>query len=355
MSQHYVQKIAPALMQNPKSETNGNVNYTFTVGKLDAGIAILIGERASLIEFPSLLLPDGVKLGSVVDICVKRNETEEQNKREEFVSLQDDILQMYGLNSPTPPVLRLRNATQTTLSLEWDPLQLANAKLLSLDIVRNGQRIAKIPNPLSATSTKLSGLALNTKYTIQLVLCTSAGIFSSEELLTQTHTIYDLSGIHVCLGMIRDAALRDATKEVVQAIDAHWSDQLLIETTHLVCTEEPTRGAPDADMQRVYAKAQQLSIPMVQPHWVFAMVNIGSYYLDKIPPNAMRVKERIRKAKLHDELREEGREVATPETEAPLPPLPSEAEALSHEMDEEQSEAELPADSSAEHDALFGQ
>lgn len=62
--------------------------------------AILIGERASLIEFPALLLPQGVTLGSVVDIRVTRNDGEEQKHREEFVALQDDILQMYGINSP---------------------------------------------------------------------------------------------------------------------------------------------------------------------------------------------------------------------------------------------------------------
>ena len=39
---------------------SSNEGYTFTVGKLDAGVAILIGERASLIEFPSVLLPRGL-------------------------------------------------------------------------------------------------------------------------------------------------------------------------------------------------------------------------------------------------------------------------------------------------------
>lgn len=61
----------------------------------------MIGERASLIEFPSLLLPRGVTLGSVVDIQVTRNEADEQKKREEFIGLQDEILQVYGVNSPS--------------------------------------------------------------------------------------------------------------------------------------------------------------------------------------------------------------------------------------------------------------
>lgn len=92
-------------------------SYTFTVGKLGMYMdltlkmqasyvlmltqAILIGERASLIEFPSVLLPRGISLGSVVDIRVARNEEEEQRKRAEFIGLQDDILQKFGIHAPS--------------------------------------------------------------------------------------------------------------------------------------------------------------------------------------------------------------------------------------------------------------
>jgi hypothetical protein len=44
--------------------------YTFTVGKLDAGMAILLGDRANLIEFPSILLPPNTTAGSIVNIMV---------------------------------------------------------------------------------------------------------------------------------------------------------------------------------------------------------------------------------------------------------------------------------------------
>ncbi|KAI3618515.1 hypothetical protein CBS9595_002878 [Malassezia furfur] len=304
------------------------VNYTFTVGKLGTCAAhqtrasyastltqaILIGERASLIEFPALLLPHGVQVGSVVDIRVTRNDAEEQQQREAFVALQDDILQMYGINSPArtslpyaAPALRLRNVTQTTLTLEWDPLQLANADLHSLDIVRNGQRIAKVPRPLHTTSTKLSGLAMDTDYTIQLVLYTSAGTFASDELRTHTHTIQDTSGIHVCFGAIDDARLRAAAEDVLAGLGGQWSEQIQVDTTHLITTHAP-RGPADTPDARVYAKAQQLSIPIVQPHWLFAcadehryvarscsMVNISGYYVDVMAPNAVQVKERLAK------------------------------------------------------------
>lgn len=273
----------------------------------------MIGERASLIEFPALLLPQGVQVGSVVDIRVTRNDAEEQQQREAFVALQDDILQMYGINSPArtspphaAPSLRLRNVTQTTVTLEWDPLQLANADLHSLDIVRNGQRIAKVPRPLHTTSTKLSGLAMDSDYTIQLVLYTSAGTFASDELRTHTHTIEDTSGIHVCFGAIDDARLRAAAEDVLTTLGGQWSEQIQVDTTHLVTTHAP-RGADTHDA-RLYAKAQQLSIPIVQPHWLFAcadehryverscsMVNISKYYVDVMAPNAVQVQERLAK------------------------------------------------------------
>lgn len=74
--------------------------FTFTVGKLDAGMAILIGDRASQIEFPSLLLPQECTTGSVVRISVSRNQKEEQRKKREFDALQDDVLEMFGRRTP---------------------------------------------------------------------------------------------------------------------------------------------------------------------------------------------------------------------------------------------------------------
>ncbi|WFC97315.1 hypothetical protein MYAM1_000025 [Malassezia yamatoensis] len=263
--------------------------------------AILIGERASLIEFPSLLLPQGISVGSVVNILVTRNEEEEQKKKEDFVSLQDDILQMYGINSPSPPTLRLRNITQTTVTLEWDPLQLANADLHSLDIVRNGQRIAKVPRPLSTTSTKLSGLSMDAEYTIQLVLYTSAGTFASDEIRTRTHSIQDTSGIHACIGYIDDPILLQATKDIINSLGAHWTDNIQIDTTHLITSHAPSSDASISEEAKIYDKAQQLSIPIVQPYWLFAcendkrMVNISGYYVDTLAPNATQVKEGLAK------------------------------------------------------------
>ena len=172
-------------------------------------------------------------------------------------------------------MLRIRNVTQTTMSLEWDPLEIANADLHSLDILRDGQRIAKIPHPLTNLSTKLSGLSMETDYKIQLVMYTSSGTFVSDEVHAKTHSIRDLSGINACLGTIPDARLLEATKEVLEAVGAHYTTKITIDTTHLLCASVPT---PENEEQaRIYSKAEQLTLPIVQPHWVFACQEAGRY------------------------------------------------------------------------------
>ncbi|THU90402.1 hypothetical protein K435DRAFT_728390 [Dendrothele bispora CBS 962.96] len=272
-------------------------SFTFTVGKLDAGMAILLGERAHLIEFPSVLLPPGTTAGSIVNIAVHQNHAEEKRRDTEFWSLQKDILEEFGVAAPEPPKLQLRNVTQTSVTLEWPTVKLASAKLRSLDIYRNGQRLAAIPSPMTNTSTKLSGLDINTEYSFQLVLRTTAGTFPSNIIKVHTHTMEDTSGISVCFGNVQDETLLDTAKMALREMKAKWSDRIQIDTTHFVCTTPAATpngaqasgnvgGAPGVEYQR----ALQLSIPVVTPYWILAchserrMMAIAPYYLGAEPP-----------------------------------------------------------------------
>jgi hypothetical protein len=156
-------------------------------------------------------------------------------------------------------------------------VQLATAKLRSLDIYRNGQRLAAIPSPLTNTSTKLSGLDINTEYSFQLILRTTAGTFSSNVIRVRTHTMTDTSGICVCFGNVQDVLLLENAKIALREMRAKWSDKIQIDTTHFVCTTPAATpsgaqatgsvgGAPGVEYQR----ALQLSIPVVQPQWILA-------------------------------------------------------------------------------------
>jgi hypothetical protein len=277
--------------------TRAQDSFTFTVGKLDAGMAILLGDRAHLIEFPSILLPPGATTGSIVNIAVHQNVAQERKRDHEFWSLQEDILETFGSHSPENPQLEVRNVTQTSVTLEWPPIKLATAKLRSLDIYKNGQRLASIPNAHNNYSTKLSGLSVDTQYSFQLLLRTSAGTYPSNLIRVRTHTIADTSGISVCFANVTDSVLLENAKLALKEMRAKWSDKIQIDTTHFVCTTpavtpsgaQPTGGvaaAPGAEYQR----ALQLSIPVVQPQWILAchsekkMVPISGYYLGVTPP-----------------------------------------------------------------------
>ena len=172
---------------------------------------------------------------------------------------------------------QLRNITQTSVTLEWPRLELATAKLRSLDLYRDRQRVAAIPSPMTNTSTKVSGLQLDTEYSFQLVLRTTAGVYPSNLLHVRTHTMTDTSGISVCFGTVEDEVLLENAKVALREMGAKWSDKIQIDTTHFVCTTPAaTPSGANATNSIVtgpgveYQKALQLSIPVVQPQWILA-------------------------------------------------------------------------------------
>ncbi|KAL1605409.1 hypothetical protein SLS60_004958 [Paraconiothyrium brasiliense] len=232
-----------------------------------------------LIEFPSILLPPDISSGSIVDIEVTRNAEKESDEAAKFHALQSNIFRTFGQREPSAPVLRCRNATQTSVVLEWDPIDIATAELRSLTLYRNGSKAGTIPRPTEVHSTKLSGLAVDTEYVFHLVLRTSAGTFSSDKLKVQTHKMTDLSGITITPGHM-PAALRESLQRDVEEIGAKIVDTVRIDTTHFVCTEG--RGP-------AWEKAVENNIPVVVPDWVKGckrdgrIVGVRGYYLNADP------------------------------------------------------------------------
>lgn len=176
-------------------------------------------------------------------------------------------------------MLRLRNATQTSLVLEWDPVDLATASLKSLSLYRNGSKAGSIPRPLETRSTKISGLAIHTEYSFHLVLRTTAGTYQSEKLTCRTHKMTDLSGITVTAGVLPPPQ-KEALASALDRIGGRLIDTVRIDTTHFVCTEG--RGP-------LWEKAVEMNIPVVVPEWVDAcesegtIVSVRGYYLNADP------------------------------------------------------------------------
>ncbi|CZR51548.1 probable chitin biosynthesis protein CHS5 [Phialocephala subalpina] len=252
---------------------------SLTVGKVDAGVAVLLTQDKRLIEFPSILLPPNISSGSIVDITVARNITSEQKSQAAFHALQDAIYSSFGESEPAAPILRCRNATQTSVVLEWDPIETATAECISLSLFRNGQKAGNIPRPTAMQSTKISGLAVDTEYTFHLVLRTSAGTYSSEKVVVKTHKMTDLSGITVTPGIL-PSQLKESLTKAIERIGAKIAPTVRIDTTHFVTTEG--RGMD-------WEKAVEMNIPVVRPEWVEGcerggrIVGVRQYYLDADP------------------------------------------------------------------------
>ena len=236
------------------------------------------------IEFPSILLPNTITSGSIVDITVSRNLDSERSSKASFASLQSSILQTYGLSSPSPPILRCRNATQTSIVLEWDKLELATSSFRSLSLFRNGAKAGNIPFQPGGKrevvlSTKISGLAVDTEYVFHLVLRTTGGTYTSEKLAVRTHKMTDLTGITVTPGVL-DPQILSSLHTAVDRIGGKVADTVRIDTTHFVCTEG--RG-------REWERAMEMNIPVVRPEWVEGceregrIVGVRAYYLNADP------------------------------------------------------------------------
>lgn len=165
--------------------------------------------------------------------------------------------------------------------LEWDPIELATADLISLSLYRNGNKVGSIPRPLAMHSTKISGLAVDTEYDFHLVLRTTAGTWPSEHVRVRTHKMTDLSGITITPGILQPPSLREQLARAVERIGARIVDGVRIDTTHFVTTEG--RGL-------AWEKAVEMNIPVVRPEWVAAceqsgrILGVTKFYLDALQP-----------------------------------------------------------------------
>lgn len=243
------------------------VEVSLTVGKLDASLAVLLTKDHHLIEFPTILLPNGVKGGSIVKIKCEHDLDTELQEKKRFQTIQDEIFSMFGKNVPKPPRLGVRNVTQTSCVLQWEPLDLGTASFKSLVLYRDDAKLFSVPNPLSNRTTKLSGLAIDKQYTFQLRLDTTAGVFLSDKIDVTTHKMTDLSGINVCVQDIapNDQFTLDDINEALKNMGAHSPahTKMRVDTTHYITTRE-NKENPE------FMRANEMNVPIIRPEWLKA-------------------------------------------------------------------------------------
>ncbi|KAG5365447.1 Chitin biosynthesis protein [Yarrowia sp. C11] len=208
-----------------------------------------------------------------------------------FQQLQKELLATYGTEQPKAPVLSAKNITQTSVVLEWEPIEIAKASIKKLVLLRDGVWCGHIPNPLVRTATKLSGFGVEKQYTFQLVLYTTAGTYESNVLEIETHSMTDLRGITVCMGEIDPNMTSVTESEITECLeDIHAKPlqaEVKLDTTHFVCTK--AQGAQ-------WEKAVDMNIPVVLPEWIRAckmdkkMVNVRNFYLDSDPKHRSQYK-----------------------------------------------------------------
>ncbi|GAV28648.1 hypothetical protein PMKS-002122 [Pichia membranifaciens] len=261
------------------------VEVSLTVGKLDASLALLLTKDHHLIEFPTILLPDGISTGSIVKITCDRDLEKEQEEKKAFNALQEEIFEIFGKHEPQNPVLKIVNITQTSCVLEWEPLNLGTAELKELTLYKNGSKLGPIKNPFQKKNIKFSGLPIDTPYKFQLKLETSSGIYYSNLVELRTHKMTDLSGITLCIGDIDFSEEKFSLNDIEDAIKAinakPFSNQVKVDTTQFICTK---------DTGIEYQKAKNMNIPIIRPEWIKAcqlerrIVGVNKFYLDTENP-----------------------------------------------------------------------
>ncbi|RKP13908.1 hypothetical protein BJ684DRAFT_1985, partial [Piptocephalis cylindrospora] len=254
-----------------------------TVGKLDAGMAILLTDDNRLVEFPSLLLPAGIAPGHIVAISVMRDPSAERSRHFTFRALQDKILAEFGQSPPANPDLSVRGVTQTSVTLSWAPFDMASADLHRIEVYRDGQRCEIASPPLEQGWVKVTGLEVDKEYELEVRIITTAGTYPSEVLKVRTHALENLSGISVVFGAFERGEQEDAVssvKAIIERIHGRIVEEVGPDATHVIAR------VPEGD---VYNEANRWNIPVVRPEWIIACEQkgkiqpVGSYYVRVSP------------------------------------------------------------------------
>lgn len=80
-------------MVNNNSTCIRTCTYNASLGKIQDGMAVLLGDDMNLLELPLELLPMGSKKGNIFKICIERNIQEEEVRKDSILNIQKEVLE----------------------------------------------------------------------------------------------------------------------------------------------------------------------------------------------------------------------------------------------------------------------
>jgi NAD-dependent DNA ligase len=103
-------------------------------------------------------------------------------------------------------------------------------------------------------------LDVDHEFEFHVVIKTTAGEYRSNKVTARTHKMENLTGIRVAFGLFEEPepAISEL-KELLSRMGASWSDEVSVETTHLLAQ------LPGGNN---YDRAVHHSIPIVKPEWL---------------------------------------------------------------------------------------
>lgn len=214
-------------------------------------------------------------------VSIERNASKEDKQRLAFTGLQAEIVKTFG-EMPCAPQLASSSVAQTSVVLEWGPLKLHQSTLLGIDVFRDTQKLG-LAVDAGATRVKVSGLAVQSRYSFSVVVRTSAGALSSNVITVETRPLEDLAGLHVCIADDVPEAERKELVAVVAAMEASQSASITLATTHVVCRRG--EGA-------LWESAGRANVPIVTPDFLLACQSngkvqaVGPFYVPAVAPSS---------------------------------------------------------------------
>lgn len=253
-----------------------------TVGKHDSSVSYLTTSDFRILEYPSALLPNDIKTGTILKITIAADETLEKQQNDDFMSFQNSLLQNLSNYTTKPPVLKIKSKLQTSITLSWDQFELGVSclknvtiwhKSLDAELFNDGNvdedELSQVATIYNTTSNvyKMSGLNIESQHAFQLRIDTSNGLYKSDVVVGSTLSSKDFSGFNICIGALSTGKV---TIDDVRAV----ADALCIEHVNRICNEDTTHFLTDvADDENEVSdihllKAKDLNIPIVTPNWL---------------------------------------------------------------------------------------